>query len=131
MRDDAQRRTIAEMPAQHPSAPASPAQARGRFFNTGNAFDVKLPPVPDHLFTDEPIAALAADTPTSLIACDISRELACPFPATSPLVLVRYGKIRAGETLHTDFAAPRPRHGLRVRRTPEVIQRAKAVLQGK
>ncbi len=105
MRDDARPRTIAEMPAQHPAAPASPAQARGRFFNTGNAFNVQLPPVPDHLFTAEPQAALAADTPTGLIACDLSATLACPFPATSPLVLVRYGRIRAGETLHTDFAA--------------------------
>ena len=46
------------MPAQRPSNPATAAQARGRFFNTGNAFNVQLPPVPDHLFTAEPVAAL-------------------------------------------------------------------------
>jgi gentisate 1,2-dioxygenase len=96
---------IAEMPAQRPAAPATPEQARGRFFNTGNGFNVKLPPVPDHLFTEEPIKALDPATPTGLIACDISHMLACDFPATSPFVLARYAKIRAGELLETDFAA--------------------------
>jgi gentisate 1,2-dioxygenase len=96
---------IAEMPAQRPSAPTSQAQARGRFFNTGNAFNVQLPPVPDHLFTQEPLTALDPSTPTGLIACDLSQQLACPFPATTPLVLARYARIRAGDTLTTDFAA--------------------------
>ena len=40
-----------------------------------------------------------------MIACDISAELACPFPATTPLVLARYARIRAGETLTTEFVA--------------------------
>lgn len=98
-------RSIAEMPAQRAAAPASPAQARGRFFNTGNGFNVVLPPVPDMAFTAEPARALAPATPTGLIACDISGQLGCDFPATSPLVLARYARIRAGETLATDFAA--------------------------
>ena len=98
-------RTIADMPAQKASAPASPAQSRGRFFNTGNAFNLKLPPVPDHVFTEEPLRALDPATPTGLIPCDLSAALDCLFPATTPLVLVRYAKIRAGETLTTDFAA--------------------------
>lgn len=105
MLDTSRPHSIADMPAQQPSAPASPAQARGRFFNTGNAFNVKLPPVPDHLFTAEPLQALDPATPTGLIACDLSGELACAFPATSPLVLARYARIRAGETLETDFVA--------------------------
>ena len=98
-------RTIAEMPAQRPSEPATAAQARGRFFNTGNAFNVQLPPVPDHLFTAEPVAALDPEAPTGLIACDLSQQLACPFPATTPMVLARYARIRPGETLPTAFAA--------------------------
>lgn len=97
--------TIAEMPVQRPSDPVSAAQARGRFFNTGNAFNVQLPPVPDHLFTTEPVAALAPDTPTGLIPCDLSAQLACPFPATTPLVLARYARIRVGESLTAEFAA--------------------------
>ena len=98
-------RDIAEMPAQRPTDPATEAQARGRFFNTGNAFNVQLPPVPDHLFTAEAIAALDASAPTGLTACDLSSQLACPFPATTPLVLARYARIRTGETLATEFAA--------------------------
>ena len=93
------------MPAQRPRAPATAAQARGRFFNTGNAFNVQLPPVPDHLFTAEPSAALDTEAPTGLVACDLSQQLDCPFPATTPLVLARYAHIRSGETLDTAFTA--------------------------
>ncbi|HKM62593.1 MAG TPA: hypothetical protein VJY39_08900 [Acidisphaera sp.] len=97
--------SIADLPAQRPGDPLTDAQARGRFFNTGNAFNVALPPVPDHLFTAEPAAALDPEAPTGLFACDLSQELACPFPATTPLVLARYARIRTGETLTTEFAA--------------------------
>jgi quercetin dioxygenase-like cupin family protein len=98
-------RGIADLPPQHPAFPATAAEARGRFFNTGNAFNVQLPPVPDRIFSDEPARALDAATPTGLIACDISADLACPFPATTPLVLAHYARIRAHETLATDFVA--------------------------
>jgi gentisate 1,2-dioxygenase len=104
MPDDARPQNIADMPAQRPAAPASAAEARGRFYNTGNAFNVQLPPVPDHLFTAEPARALDPATPTGLIACDLAATLACGFPATSPLVLARYARLRAGESLATDFA---------------------------
>jgi hypothetical protein len=102
---EGRRQNIAEMPAQRPSDPTTAAQARGRFFNTGNAFNVQLPSVPDHLFTAEAVAALDSAASTGLIACDLSRQLACPFPATTPLVLARYARIRTGETLATEFAA--------------------------
>ena len=95
--------SIAEMPAQLPASPLSAAEARGRFFNTGNAFNVQLPPVPDRSFTEEPIKALDPATPTGLIPCDISADLGCAFPATTPLVLAHYARIRAGESLTTDF----------------------------
>lgn len=98
-------RSIAELPAQRAKAPASKAQARALYFNTGNAFDVKLPEVPDASFTDEPAKALDADTPTGLIVCDRARELGTPYPATTPLVLARYARIRAGEWLQTEFQA--------------------------
>ncbi len=105
MSNEARPHSIAEMPAQRPASPASLAEGRGRFFNTGNAFNVRLPPVPDRIFTEEPRAALNPATPTGLISCDISTELECAFPATTPLVLAHYAKIRAGETLETDFVA--------------------------
>ncbi len=105
MPDDAHPLSIAEMPVQRPASPATAAEARGRFFNTGNGFNVQLPAVPDRIFTDEPMRALDPATPTGLIACDISGELACAFPATTPLVLAHYARIRSGESLETDFNA--------------------------
>jgi gentisate 1,2-dioxygenase len=100
-----QPQSIADLPAQKAAAPRSPAEGRARYFNSGNAFNIILPPVPDMAFTDEPARALDPATPTGLIACDVSGALECDFPATSPLVLARYARIRAGETLKTDFTA--------------------------
>lgn len=97
--------SIADMPAQRAATPRSDAEARARYFNTGNAFNMILPPVPDHSFTAEPAQALDPNTPTSLIACDLSDTLQCAFPATSPLILARYARIRSGESLVTDFIA--------------------------
>jgi gentisate 1,2-dioxygenase len=105
MAEQSQPRSIAEMPAQRSATPATAAEARGRFFNTGNGFNVRLPPVPDRIFAAEPAKALDPATPTGLIACDISADLACRYPATTPLVLAQYARIRAGETLTTDFVA--------------------------
>jgi quercetin dioxygenase-like cupin family protein len=105
MPDEGRPQTIAELPVQLPAAPRTKAEARARYFNTGNAFNVQLPPVPDHSFTKEPARALDPETPTSLISCDLSKELGCAFPATTPLVLARYARIRAGESLRTEFAA--------------------------
>ena len=99
------RQTISDLPVQHAQSPASLAESRARFFNSGNAFDIRLPDIPDHIFTSEPMLALRADTPTGLIPCDLSGEMACPFPATSPLMLARYAKIRAAESLQTAFVA--------------------------
>jgi gentisate 1,2-dioxygenase len=96
---------MSELPVQKPERPATKPASRARFFNSGNAFNIKLPPVPDAAFTAEPARALAADAPTGLIACDISDQLGCPFPATTPFVLARYARIRPGESLTTDFVA--------------------------
>jgi gentisate 1,2-dioxygenase len=97
--------SIADLPAQRASAPRSKAESRARYFNSGNAFNLRLPPVPGESFTAEPMRALHRDTPTGLIACDRSKQLGCAFPATTPLVLARYARICAGEALETRFAA--------------------------
>ena len=95
--------SIADLPAQRGAAPASPAEERALYFNTGNACNLKLTEVPDLSFTDEPARALDPRTPTGLIACDRSRQLGTAFPATTPLVLARYARIRAGESLSAAF----------------------------
>ena len=97
--------SITDLPAQRAAAPKTTAQSRALYFNTGNAFNIKLSEVPDQSFTEEPARALDQATPTGLIACDRSRELGTAFPATTPLVLARYARIRAGERLATRFEA--------------------------
>jgi gentisate 1,2-dioxygenase len=97
--------SIADLPAQRAASPRSKAEARARYFNTGNAFNLQLPPVPDESFAEEPAKALDTGTPTGFIACDRSKQLGCTFPATTPLVLARYARIRAGEALEANFNA--------------------------
>ena len=98
-----QLRSIADLPAQRADSPATAAQARAVYFNTGNAFNQKQTEVPDQSFIDEPARALNPDTPTGMIVCDRSQELGTAYAATTPLVLVRYARIRAGELLSTAF----------------------------
>ncbi|MEM7750439.1 MAG: hypothetical protein AAF346_19470, partial [Pseudomonadota bacterium] len=98
-------KSIADLPAQHAGEPGTQAEARARFFNSGNAFNIKLPPVPNAVFVDEPTRALDPSTSTSFIACDASKEMECPFPATSPLLLARYARIQAGDSLSDESQA--------------------------
>lgn len=84
---------MADLPMQHPRAPASVAQARARFFNSGNAFNVKLPAVPPRLFS------APAQGRFGVFDCDQSRALGCGFAATTPLMLARYVRVAARDTL--------------------------------
>lgn len=95
---------MADMPVQRPSRPTTGAEERARFFNSGNAFNVKLPEVPARVFTDEAAKALAGSS-TGFIACDQSSVLGCSFPATTPLMLARYAVIAPHEALDADFEA--------------------------
>jgi gentisate 1,2-dioxygenase len=96
---------MADLPVQLPREPADDAAARARFFNSGNAFNIKLPPVPGFVFTDEPARALADDAPTGFIVCDQAALMECAFAATTPLMLARYATIARGDALVSDFAA--------------------------
>lgn len=95
--------SMADMPVQLPSDPLTPAGARARFFNSGNAFNIKLKPVPGRIFTEEPLQAQSGAT--GFYSCDQAAELECEFPATTPLMLARYARVMAGETLLADFKA--------------------------
>jgi gentisate 1,2-dioxygenase len=97
--------TMDQMPVQLPSEPATAAEARARYFNSGNAFTRQLSPVPTTCFTREPARALDPATPTGLIACDLSGALKCGFPATTPFMLARYARIRPEDRLTTRFVA--------------------------
>jgi gentisate 1,2-dioxygenase len=100
-----QPKSIADLPVQRATSPRTEAQARALYFNTGNAFNQKLTEVPDQSFIDEPARALNPASPTGLINCDRSQDLGTVYPATTPLVLVRYARIRAGESLRAEFVA--------------------------
>ena len=76
---------------------------RARYFNSGNAFAIKHPAVPRHIFLAERDRAFAAETGTGLIGLDLSEVLELTYPATTPLILARYARIREGDSLSTAF----------------------------
>jgi len=123
---------MAALPAGRAATPADAAQARARYFNSANAFNIHLDPVPAHIFTEPAAAALAheaagVDAParsvgapvglpetnraatdgpaTGYFPCDQSARLGCPWPATTPFMLARYARIAPGASLGADFAA--------------------------
>jgi len=90
---------MADLPMQLPHAPVGAAQRRARFFNSGNAFNVKLPEVPARMF------APPSPGETGWFDCDQSAALGCSFPATTPLMLARYASIAPHGALDLDIAA--------------------------
>ena len=83
----------------------TPYTQRARYYSSLDGFNIQKPKIPAHIFRAERDRAFDPATPTGLIACDLSRELEIGFPATAPLALARYARIRAGERLTTRFAA--------------------------
>jgi gentisate 1,2-dioxygenase len=73
--------------------------SRARYFDSGNAFNLDYAEVPAVAFVAERDRALDPATGTALIVCDQSAAIGLDFPATSPLVLAAYARIRAGKTL--------------------------------
>jgi len=76
-----------------------PYTRRARYFDSGNAFNLEYAEVPAACFAAERDRALDPATGTALILSDQSAVLGLDFPATSPLVLAAYARIRAGEEL--------------------------------
>ncbi len=89
--------------AHRPLKPANAAARRALFFNSDDAFNRVLQPVPDRVFQAEPEKALAAGTPTGLIVCDSQLGRDDVGPATSPFMLARYARINDGDTLEAEF----------------------------
>lgn len=102
---DQARPRMATMGPQRAAAPASAAQARARFFNSANAFNIRLPPVPARSFGAEARRAMDPQAPTGWQPCDQSQALESGAPATTPLMLARYAHIAPGEALPSHFAA--------------------------
>src|SRR5690606_20995737 len=83
----------------------TPYTRRARYFDSSNAFALKYPPVPCHQFLAERDRALDPATGTAIIPPDLSDALGTDFPATSPLILPRYLRIRPGDALTTQLKA--------------------------
>ncbi len=86
------------------TATQSPQQ-RARYCTSENPFTFAYPAVPVRQFLAERDRAFDTVTPTSAIALDASGDLATAYPATTPTLLCRYFRIRAGEELRTEFIA--------------------------
>lgn len=89
------------------SAQLSPLQTpyvrRGRFVSVEDGFNIKRKPLEPETFEAERAAAFQAETPTGPILLDRSRILDTAWPATTPMMLASYLRIRAGEELRTRF----------------------------
>jgi quercetin dioxygenase-like cupin family protein len=83
----------------------TPYARRARYHIAENGFAFQFPAVPIHKFLQERDVAFDAATPTGLVALDTSAILKTAYPATTPTILCRYVKIRAGERLSTTFVA--------------------------
>lgn len=78
---------------------------RARYHIAENGFAFQFPPVPMRQFLRERDIAFDPQTPTRSIALDSADVLGTDTPATTPTILCRYLKIRAGETLRTNYVA--------------------------
>jgi gentisate 1,2-dioxygenase len=96
---------MSEMPPQKQHDASTETQRRAVYFNPATAFMRKLSPVPDATFTDEAALALAADTPTSIVHCDIADKLAAQTPCTTPHLLARYVVVRPRDRIAMELAA--------------------------
>ena len=70
--------------------------ARARYYSPANIFNVARPRIPQWAFVDERDQAMSPDAPTGWIALDIGAQIGLDEPATTPLMLARYGRIAPG-----------------------------------
>lgn len=77
----------------------TPQKRCARYFSDDNGFTFRWPAVPVRQFLAERDRAFDRGAPTGLIELDSSAALLTPYPATTPALLLRYARIRAGESL--------------------------------
>ncbi len=88
-----------------PAPPTSGYTANARYRSSLEGFNIKQPEIPAHVFLAERDRALDPAAPTGLVPLDLSTRLQIDGPATTPLILARYARVRAGERLETRLAA--------------------------
>ena len=80
----------------HTDAP----DTRARFYDPENFFAFQWPAVPRRQFLAERDEAFATATTTSEILLDISEARDTTYPATTPLLLARYLRVRSSEKIN-------------------------------
>lgn len=78
---------------------------RARYRSGENGFDFQWPEVPIRQFLEERDRAFDPATPTGLIALDSADVLGNGLQATTPTLLCRYVRLRAGESLRSQWRA--------------------------
>jgi gentisate 1,2-dioxygenase len=102
--DELELRALLETDSIAPRPP-SPHADNARYLTSLDGFNIKRPPIPAHVFRAERDRALAPGAPTGLVPLDLSSALGLDYPATTPFILSRYARIRAGDALSTAFRA--------------------------
>ena len=80
------------------SLPNTPYTSRAVYLTPSNGFGSQLPKVPAHIFVAERDQAFNPATGTAIINLDLSDKLKTEYPATTPNLLARYVRVKAGET---------------------------------
>jgi gentisate 1,2-dioxygenase len=83
----------------------SPYEQRARYVCNENGFAFSYPSVPVRQFKAEHARAVDPGEPTGTILLDASNALGTAYPATTPTLLCRYIRLRAGERLSQTYSA--------------------------
>lgn len=87
------------------SSAGTPYTRRASFLPRDNYYVGAQDEIPAHVFMAERTQALDPAGPTGFIVLDYRERIGSDYPATTPLILARYAKIRAGENLASRFKA--------------------------
>lgn len=83
----------------------TPATRRARYFSDDNGFTFRWSAITARQFLAERDRAFAADTSTGFVDLDNADLLGTAYPATTPVLLLRYLRLRAGESFRTALVA--------------------------
>jgi gentisate 1,2-dioxygenase len=98
-------RALVDVDPPAPNRAPSPYTDNARYLTSLDGFNIKRPAIPAHVFRAERDRVMAPGAPTGLVPLDLSAILGLDYPATTPFILSRYARIRAGATLSTAFRA--------------------------
>ena len=87
------------------SLPNTPYTSRAVYLTPSNGFGTQLPKVPSHIFITERDQAFNPSTGTAIINLDLSDKLKTEYPATTPNLLARYVRVKAGETQYLNLTS--------------------------